>query len=190
MRLDGMLLKRVFLGGGVVALVVALVVGIAEVVVGSAPETELAVAFVLAVAFALATELESVLGVGVEFVLEPALASAPALGLALEPALESGPVDVEAALALTSPHFETALEPVPPALVLVTGQDSLAQETSPLHPSSSHSPKSPSAAQNAAQNAAQTRCWKRGVIARSQSPSSLNSFQINSPSAKLRDSQD
>lgn len=182
MRLDGMLLKRVFLGGGVVALVV----GIAEVVVGSAPETELAVAFVLAVAFALATELESVLGVGVEFVLEPALASAPALGLALEPALESGPVDVEAALALTSPHFETALEPVPPALVLVTGQDSLAQETSPLHPSSSHSPKSPSAAQNAAQ----TRCWKRGVIARSQSPSSLNSFQINSPSAKLRDSQD
>lgn len=180
MRLDGMLLKRVFLGGGVVALVV----GIAEVVVGSAPETE------LAVAFALATELESVLGVGVEFVLEPALASAPALGLALEPALESGPVDVEAALALTSPHFETALEPVPPALVLVTGQDSLAQETSPLHPSSSHSPKSPSAAQNAAQNAAQTRCWKRGVIARSQSPSSLNSFQINSPSVKLRDSQD
>ena len=180
MRLDGMLLKRVFLGGGVVALVVALVVGIAEVVVGSAPETELAVVFVLAVAFALATELESVLGVGVEFVLEPAL--------------ESGPVDVEAALALTSPHFETAPEPVPPALVLVTGQDSLAQETSPLHPSSSHSPKSPSAAQNAAQNAAQiaaqTRCWKRGVIARSQSPSSLTSFQINSPSAKLRDSQD
>ena len=160
MYLSETILKRVIVGGGFARLAIVLVVGVVGVAVVFAPATDLAVEFVLAVEFAPATELESVLAVAF-------------------------------ALVLVTPHFETALESVAPIEPgLVAEQDSLALEASSLYPSSSHSPKSPSAVQNAVQYAVQTRCWKRGVIAGSQSPSSLISFQINSPSVKLRDSQD
>lgn len=160
MYLSETILKRVIVGGGFARLAIVLVVGVVGVAVVFAPATDLAVEFVLAVEFAPATELESVLAVAF-------------------------------ALVLVTPHFETALESVAPIEPgPVAEQDSLALEASSLHPSSSHSPKSSSAVQNAVQYAVQTRCWKRGVIAGSQSPSSLISFQINSPSVKLRDSQD
>ena len=174
MYLSETILKRVIVGGGFARLAIVLVVGVVGVAVVFAPATDLAVEFVLAVEFAPATELESVL----------AVAFAPATEL-------ESVLAVAFALVLVTPHFETALESVAPIEPgLVAEQDSLALEASSLYPSSSHSPKSPSAVQNAVQYAVQTRCWKRGVIAGSQSPSSLISFQINSPSVKLRDSQD